>query len=54
MAVNPTGRSGGILCIWDPIIFSKNSFNSSRNYIAITGHWKVFPRLTTMVNVYGP
>lgn len=53
-AVNPTGRSGGLFCIWDPIIFSKINIMSSRNYLEISGHWKGVPRITTFVNVYGP
>ncbi|KAL7587442.1 hypothetical protein Lser_V15G40495 [Lactuca serriola] len=27
---------------------------SSRNYLAISGHWKCVPGITTFVNVYGP
>ena len=53
-AVDSIGKSGGILCIWDPSVFSKVCSTSSRNYLAITGHWRGFPGLTTIVNVYGP
>lgn len=52
--VNPTGRSGGIVSIWDPGIFSKNQVFSSRNYIAITGNWKGINGVITVVNVYAP
>lgn len=53
-AINPTGRSGGLLCIWDPKIFHKQSSVLSRNFIAVTGYWSGIPGLTTMVNVYAP
>lgn len=53
-AVNPTGRSGGLACIWDPYIFSKLNSIRTRNYIAISGHWKGVSGVTTIVNVYGP
>lgn len=53
-AVNPTGRSGGLICIWDPCIFTKISSTSSRYYIMITGHWKGLQGITSLVNVYAP
>lgn len=53
-AMNPTGRSGGLLSIWDPQIFNKLSSVSSRHFIATTGDWNGFPGLTTIVNVYAP
>ena len=52
--VNPTGRSGGIISIWDPQIFTKTKVTSSRNYIVITGKWKGVNSLITVVNVYAP
>lgn len=52
--VNPVGRSGGIVSIWDPSIFSKSHCFSSRHYLAISGQWIVVPGITTFVNVYGP
>ncbi|KAL4592069.1 hypothetical protein LXL04_005050 [Taraxacum kok-saghyz] len=52
--VNPTGRSGGIITLWDPYLFSKSNTISSRNYIVITGNWKGIPNQITIANVYGP
>ena len=52
--VNPTGRSGGIISVWDPNIFTKSNVTSSRNYLAITGKWKGVSNQVTIANVYGP
>ncbi|XP_052622324.1 uncharacterized protein LOC128127692 [Lactuca sativa] len=52
--VNPTGGSGSILSIWDPLIFRKSHTVQSRNFIATSGVWNGFPGITTIVNVYGP
>ena len=52
--VNPTGRSGGIISIWDPNIFSKSQIVKKCNFIAVTGVWKGVSSKITVVNVYGP
>ena len=52
--VNPTGNSGGIMCIWDPTVFQKIQSTTNRHFIAITGNWKGIAGNTTLVNVYGP
>lgn len=52
--VNPAGRSGGIVSMWDPLIFVKSHISSSRYFLAILGHWNGVPGITTFVNVYGP
>ena len=53
-AVDSTGKSGGLLSIWKPEVFSKSNSFSSRHFLAITGHWKGFEDLITFVNVYAP
>ncbi|XP_023758613.1 uncharacterized protein LOC111907053 [Lactuca sativa] len=52
--VNPVGRSGGIVSMWDPMIFVRSHIFSSRNYLAIYGNWNGIPGTTTLMNVYGP
>jgi len=53
-AVNPTGRSGGLINIWNSNIFNVIKSVTSRHFIAISGQWKGFPGTTTIVNVYAP
>lgn len=52
--MNPVGRSGGIISIWDPHVFVRSHTFSSRHFLAVSGHWLGFPGTTTLVNVYGP
>lgn len=52
--VESQGRSGGLLSIWDPLIFTKHNVIKSKNFLAISGHWKGFSDTISMVNVYGP
>lgn len=52
--VNPTGFSGGIMSIWDPLVFCKSHSILKRHYIATSGIWKDVPGTTTFINVYGP
>lgn len=53
-AVNPTGRLGGLIFIWNPTLFANINSITSMYYIAIVGHWKGFPGITIVVNVYAP
>nr|KAJ0222743.1 hypothetical protein LSAT_V11C200067800 [Lactuca sativa] len=50
----PQGKSGGLLCIWDPKTFIKSNTFSSRYFIAVSGQWSGFPGNTTLVNIYAP
>nr|KAJ0210828.1 hypothetical protein LSAT_V11C400171530 [Lactuca sativa] len=48
------GRSKGILSIWDPNIFKKNSIVCSSNVVIVRGFWVPFNMECCMVNVYAP
>nr|KAJ0222973.1 hypothetical protein LSAT_V11C200055230 [Lactuca sativa] len=52
--VLPQGKSGGLLCMWDPKSFLKSNVVSSRYFLAISGKWMGIPGNTTLVNVYAP
>lgn len=53
-AVDAYGRSGGLLCIWNPTIFNSNFCQKSRYYLAIGGEWNGFSGTVFLVNVYAP
>ena len=48
------GNSGGILCIWDPNSFSKESVTTSDSFIIIRGTWRLTGQKFMMIAVYGP
>ncbi|KAD5317890.1 hypothetical protein E3N88_17836 [Mikania micrantha] len=53
-AVEASGRSGGLMCIWDPTVFQKNRVVARQNYILISGVVRGQTELFNVVNVYGP
>ncbi|GJR95799.1 RNA-directed DNA polymerase, eukaryota, reverse transcriptase zinc-binding domain protein [Tanacetum coccineum] len=48
------GLSGGLISIWDPNMFSKNSIWCDDSFIIIKGNWKNVVGDCFMVNIYGP
>lgn len=52
--VDSVGRSGGLLSMWNPSLFSVDNVVKARNFIAVSGKWMDFPGTTTLVNVYAP
>ncbi|GKA01721.1 RNA-directed DNA polymerase, eukaryota [Tanacetum coccineum] len=48
------GNSGGILCIWDPNVFSKDYHIISDNFIAIAGTWIPSNSNLLIISVYAP
>lgn len=46
------GRSGGLVCIWDPLSFQEKQVISNRNFISITGTWNDIVGDIFFVNVY--
>lgn len=52
--INATGRSGGLLHMWDTRVFSQSESISNRNFIATVGHWVGIQEQIIFVNVYGP
>nr|XP_043619980.1 uncharacterized protein LOC122591809 [Erigeron canadensis] len=53
-AVEPTGRSGGLICAWDPGVFSKISCVKDKNFIIVKGKVKGVEDTVNVVNVYAP
>ncbi|XP_021991885.1 uncharacterized protein LOC110888680 [Helianthus annuus] len=51
-AVESTGRSGGLLTIWDPSIFVKSGVVKNRNFLAVFGNMTSSGDLIAVVNVY--
>ncbi|GJV67858.1 RNA-directed DNA polymerase, eukaryota, reverse transcriptase zinc-binding domain protein [Tanacetum coccineum] len=45
---------GGLISIWDPNMFSKNSIWCDDSFIIIKGNWKNVVGDCFMVNIYGP
>nr|GEV60827.1 RNA-directed DNA polymerase, eukaryota, reverse transcriptase zinc-binding domain protein [Tanacetum cinerariifolium] len=50
---NSVGNSGGILCVWDPNSFRKNSFTISDYFVIIRGTWLKNGLNLLIVAVYG-
>lgn len=48
------GLSGGILSIWDPLIFIKKKVFSTEHAIIVEGDWVFFKFLCYMISVYAP
>ncbi|XP_071738762.1 uncharacterized protein [Rutidosis leptorrhynchoides] len=48
------GKSGGLLVIWDPLVFFVNEAVEKQYFLAIKGRWKGKSMDTIIVNVYGP
>ncbi|GJS95036.1 putative RNA-directed DNA polymerase, eukaryota, reverse transcriptase zinc-binding domain protein [Tanacetum coccineum] len=48
------GLLGGLISIWDPNMFSKNSIWCDYSFIIIKGNWKNIVGDCFMVNIYGP
>ncbi|GJV74554.1 RNA-directed DNA polymerase, eukaryota [Tanacetum coccineum] len=48
------GYSGGLLCIWDPNMFSKDSVTISDSFVAIRGMWNSSSTKLLIVSVYAP
>lgn len=55
MGVNSSGRSGGLISIWDAIYFEKTEvICKNRFYLIIIGKWIDIVGNTIFANVYGP
>ncbi|XP_021974840.1 uncharacterized protein LOC110869947 [Helianthus annuus] len=52
--VNPVGRSGGLLCLWDPGMFRLNSVVKDPNFILLAGNVKGRVEEVFILNVYAP
>ncbi|PWA39256.1 RNA-directed DNA polymerase, eukaryota, Nucleotide-binding alpha-beta plait domain protein [Artemisia annua] len=52
--VDATGRSGGLISLWNPRIFAKCSVYKDRNILAVSGMIKNDGRKVTCINVYCP
>nr|GEV94164.1 RNA-directed DNA polymerase, eukaryota, nucleotide-binding alpha-beta plait domain protein [Tanacetum cinerariifolium] len=48
------GSSGGILCVWDPNMFIKDSVSISDSFLAIRGTWVPTSTKLLIVSVYAP
>ncbi|GJT95383.1 RNA-directed DNA polymerase, eukaryota [Tanacetum coccineum] len=49
-----SGRSGGLVSIWDPNVFTKHNAFPSKNFLIIEGTWKISHLHCFMINVYAP
>ncbi|GJW50327.1 RNA-directed DNA polymerase, eukaryota, reverse transcriptase zinc-binding domain protein [Tanacetum coccineum] len=47
------GRSGGLLSMWDPNIFSKEAIWCDDHFIIVKGHWNNEVGDCFMINIYG-
>ncbi|GKB99428.1 RNA-directed DNA polymerase, eukaryota [Tanacetum coccineum] len=48
------GLSGGIMSIWDPLVFSCHKISSYQNVLIVHGEWLLDRFKVTMMNVYAP
>ncbi|XP_022003232.1 uncharacterized protein LOC110900661 [Helianthus annuus] len=53
-AVNPVGRSGGLLCVWDPGMFNLSSVSKDSNFLLLFGVIKGCMEEVHIINVYAP
>ena len=52
--IQSTGRSGGLISIWDPSIFEVEEVIKSRYYLITMGNWNGIQGSTIIANIYGP
>lgn len=52
--VHATGRSGDLLNIWDPLVFTEMEVIESRNYLINIGNWAGIDTPVILANIYGP
>ncbi|KAL7208341.1 hypothetical protein ACSBR1_030152 [Camellia fascicularis] len=53
MVVDPEGRAGGLLCVWNPRVFKLRSCCSSKSFIFLSG--TILPSVEcVLMNVYAP
>lgn len=48
------GRSRGLLCIWDPSLFSKGTVSEGDGFLLIEGCWGKDQIPCSLVNIYAP
>lgn len=49
-----SGRSGGLLCIWNSTLFSAQNIISGPGFLAVEGVWQGCSNSVFLWNVYGP
>ncbi|KAJ0512948.1 putative AP endonuclease 1, Endonuclease/exonuclease/phosphatase superfamily [Helianthus annuus] len=52
--VGASGRSGGLVCIWDPLVFRVQGVTKNRNYLLLNGQMVGSNQFLNVVNVYAP
>ncbi|XVF31078.1 hypothetical protein REPUB_Repub16aG0114500 [Reevesia pubescens] len=52
VAKNSDGRSGGLLCIWNSLVFEKLDFFEVEHFIGVDGFWRKERKRSLLVNVY--
>ncbi|MFS7902159.1 putative Endonuclease/exonuclease/phosphatase superfamily [Helianthus anomalus] len=52
--VNLVGQSGGLVCLWDPKVFSAEGSVKNRNYLLIRGRFIGSNDAIKIINVYAP
>ncbi|GKE60540.1 nucleotide-binding alpha-beta plait domain-containing protein, partial [Tanacetum coccineum] len=48
------GNSGGILCVWDPILFNKPSVTIYDYFVMVKGAWRTTGQLVLVITIYAP
>ncbi|GKE02515.1 RNA-directed DNA polymerase, eukaryota [Tanacetum coccineum] len=48
------GMSGGIICLWNNLVFSKLNIICNENYVVVDGFWKPDDINIKWINVYAP
>ncbi|XP_022032792.1 uncharacterized protein LOC110933899 [Helianthus annuus] len=48
------GMSGGLLCIWDPVLFEASSYVKKNKFLIVSGKIKGSGLILNVVNVYAP
>lgn len=52
--VDSTGRSGGLISIWNSKLFRKSNVIKSRHFLIVIGYWNGIAGNTIIANIYGP
>lgn len=52
--VEPDGRSGGMISIWDPSVFKKRDCVKCKNFLMVRGSIKGYNEMVSIVNIYVP
>lgn len=54
VVVDLNGRSGGLFCAWNSLVFKNVHVIKNPNFIVVSGDWEGMHGTTNLINIYAP